>query len=254
MVTPVRRFIAWNRKASGWQRSLIARVAPDCACDGPRDFWENVLPSLLQPGLRVLDVGGGRHPAIPLPTKQKLGLHIVGLDISEAELAQAPTGAYDKIVAGDVAAVIIPGEYDLVFSRSVFEHVADTRAAVANLARVLVPGGIMAHVMPCRNAPFAVLNRWLGNRMARRLLFAIFPETEEHSGFPAYYRNCTPGRLSRICRECGLEVVRTIPYYRSDYTSFFAPLYTLEMLRQVVMCSLRLENLAEAFTIVARAP
>jgi SAM-dependent methyltransferase len=254
MASPVRRFIEWNRGASRWQRALVARVVPACAVDGPRDFRERVLPSLLKPGQRVLDVGGGKHPAISLQTKRELGLHVVGLDVSATELEQAPAGAYDAIVVGDAAAVEIPGRYDLVFSRSVIEHVADPRAAVANLAGALAPGGVMAHVVPCRNAPFAIVNRWLGNRAARRLLFAIFPEKEEHSGFRVFYHECTPGRLGRICRERGMEIVQIVPYYNSGYTSFFAPLYTVEMLRQTLMCSLRLENFAEAFSIVARAP
>jgi SAM-dependent methyltransferase len=155
---------------------------------------------------------------------------------------------------GDAAAVEIPGRYDLIFSRSVFEHVQDPRAAFANLAGVLAPGGVMAHVVPCRNAPFAILNRWLGNRAARRVLFAIFPEKEEHSGFQAHYRDCVPSRFRRMSRECGLEVVKLTPYYNSGYASFFAPLFTIELLRQALMCSLRQEDLAEAFSIVARAP
>ncbi|MGH7509231.1 MAG: class I SAM-dependent methyltransferase [Gemmatimonadales bacterium] len=232
----------------------MARVVPACAPGGPRDFRERVLPGLLKPGLRVLDVGGGKRPAISPERKQELGLYVVGLDVSEAELAQAPPGAYNATVVGDVAAVSIPGHYDLVFSRTVLEHVAHPAAAIANLAGVLVPGGIMAHVMPCRNAPFAILNRWLGNRTARRLLFAIFPEKQDNSGFLAYYRDCTPERISRACRECGLEVVELTPYYNSGYTSFFVPLYTVDMLRQVLMCTLRLENFAEGFSIVVRMP
>jgi 2-polyprenyl-6-hydroxyphenyl methylase/3-demethylubiquinone-9 3-methyltransferase len=253
-MTVVRDFIAWNRRISKWERSVIARVVPGCAPDGPTHFRERVLPSLLKSGLRVLDVGGGKRPAISVQTKQQLGLHVVGLDVSEEELAQAPPGAYDTTVVGDVAAVPIPGKYDLVFSRAVLEHVADPGSAIANLTRVLVPGGIMAHVMPCRNAPFAVVNRLLGNRSARRLLFAIFPEKQENSGFLAHYRDCTPSRLSRTCRESGLEIVDLTPYYNSGYTSFFAPLYTVEMLRQALMCSLRLEDFAEGFSIVARRP
>jgi 2-polyprenyl-3-methyl-5-hydroxy-6-metoxy-1,4-benzoquinol methylase len=254
MATPVRRFIEWNRSVSRGQRALAARLVPGCGPDGPRDFYERLLPSLLRPGQRVLDVGGGKHPAIALQTKRELGLRVVGLDVSGTELAQAPPGAYDAIVVGDVAAVDIPGKYDLMFSRSVIEHVADPRAAMANMASAMAPGGTMAHVVPCRNAPFTILNRWLGNDTARRLLFAIYPEKADHSGFRAYYRECTPARLARICRECGLEIDRIVPYYNSGYASFFAPLYTLEMLRQVTMCSLRLENFAEAFSIVARAP
>jgi 2-polyprenyl-6-hydroxyphenyl methylase/3-demethylubiquinone-9 3-methyltransferase len=250
----IRRFIAWNRRASRWQRRQVARIVPGCAPDGPTDFRERVLPNLLKPGLRVLDVGGGKRPAIPLETKQRLGLYVVGLDVSESELSQAPPGAYDTTVVGDVAVAGIPGHYDLVFSRAVLEHVADPAAAIANLARVLAPGGVMAHVMPCRNAPFAILNRWLGNRAARRVLFTVFPEKQENSGFLAYYRDCTPTHLSRNCRASGLEIVQLTPYYNSGYTSFFAPFYTVEMLRQALMCHLKLEDFAEGFSIVARMP
>jgi SAM-dependent methyltransferase len=252
MATSARRFIGWNRKLSRWERSLVARVVPGCARVGPRDFQERVLPGLLVPNQRVLDVGGGKHPAIPLPVKQELGLHVVGLDVDASELAQAPSGAYDDAIVGDVATVAIRGRYDLVVSRSVMEHVGDPRAAVTNLASALAPGGVMAHVMPCRNAPFAIVNRALGNELARRLLFAIAPRKQENSGFRAYYRDCTPARMSRLCRECGLEVITTLPYYNSGYTSFFAPLYTVELLRQALMAALQLENFSESFALVAR--
>jgi hypothetical protein len=112
----------------------------------------------------------------------------------------------------------------------------------------------MAHVVPCGNAPFALLNRSLGNRLARTVLFAVFPEKRKNSGFQAYYRDCTPSRMARLCQNNGLEVARLTPYYNSDYTSFFVPLYTVEMLRQVASCRLGLRDLCEGFTIVARAP
>jgi SAM-dependent methyltransferase len=244
----------WNRRISRWERSLVSRVLPQCEADGTVDFRDRVLPSLLKPGMRVLDVGGGKEPAISPETKRRLNLHIVGLDISADELEQAPSGSYDHTVVGDVATVSIPGAYDLIFSRAVLEHVANPRAAIRNLARALAPGGIMAHFMPCRNAPFAVLNRALGNRAARRLLFAIFPEKEKGSGFRAYYRDCTPSRLARIGREQGLLVKQVIPYYNSDYTSFFVPFYTIETLRQALMGGLKLDDFAESFSIVLHAP
>jgi SAM-dependent methyltransferase len=253
-MTAVRRFIEFNRRLSRWERSLMARMVPGCAPDGQLDFRDRVLPSLLQRGARVLDVGGGKFPGISLQTKRDLDLYIVGLDLSETELTNAPLGAYDEIVVGDVATVSIPGSYDLIFSRAVLEHVGNPAGAVANLAAVLRPGGIMAHVVPCRNAPFAMLNRLLGNRLARGVLFSVFPEKRKNSGFPALYRDCTPGALVRACRASGLEVVRVLPYYNSDYTSFFAPFYTIEMARQALMCSLRLESLAEVFAILARNP
>jgi 2-polyprenyl-6-hydroxyphenyl methylase/3-demethylubiquinone-9 3-methyltransferase len=254
MPSILRRFIDWNRRASRWERSLATRLVPQSGPDGPVDFRDNVLPGLLAPGMRILDVGGGKYPAISPATKRELNLHVVGLDISAEELAQVPPGAYDSVVVGDVSRVHIPEQFDLVFSRTLLEHVADTPAAIANLARALGPNGLMAHVVPCGNAPFAVLNRTLGNKLARVVLFAVFPEKRKNSGFQAYYRDCTPSRLSRLCRDNGLEVVRLTPYYNSDYTSFFVPIYTVEMLRQVTMCGLGLQDFCEGFTIVARAP
>jgi len=254
MPATLRRFIDLNRRVSRWERSVVSRLVPGCAADGTVDFRDRVLPSLIRPGMRVLDVGGGKEPAISPAMKQRYGLRITGLDVSATELEQAPAGSFDQTIVGDVAAVSIPGSYDLIFSRAVLEHVANPRAAIANLARVLAPGGTMAHFMPCGNAPFAVLNRWLGNKAARRLLFSIFPEKAEGSGFLAYYRECTPSRLLRICRENGLELDRIYPYYNSDYTSFFAPAYTLETLRQALMCSLHLSDFAESFAVVVRKP
>ncbi len=254
MSNVLRQYLEWNTRLSRWQRSLAARVLPHLAKDGAYEFRERVLQSLLSPGLRILDVGGGKHPAISLQTKQDLGLHIVGLDISDEELVRAPAGAYDGIVVGDVATVNIPGEYDLIFSRSVIEHVKDPGSAIANLASVLAPGGKMAHFMPCRNAPFAMINRLLGNRVARQLLFTVFPDKRKDSGFQAFYHHCTPSELADIINGRGLEIVKVIPYYKSDYAAFFAPFYTVEMLRQALMCYLELENLAETFSIVAHAP
>ncbi len=253
-MTVVRRLIAWNRRISRWERAQVARLVPGCAPDAMRDFGDRILPGLLKPGARILEVGGGKIPAIPLDTKQRLGLHVVGQDISETELSMAPRGAYDATLVGDIATVPLPGRFDLIFSRAVLEHVADPSAAIANLARALAPGGIMAHVLPCRNAPFAVVNRWMGNRLARRVLFAVFPEKRFDSGFLAYYRDCTPSGLSKACRGSGLEVLQVNPYYNSDYTSFFAPIYTIETMRQAATCLLRAENFAEAFSIIARAP
>src|SRR5262245_12771397 len=131
MPSIMRRFIDWNRRVSRWERSVATRLVPESGPDGPVDFRDNVLPGLLAPGLRILDVGGGKYPAISPATKRELGLHVVGLDISAEELAQVAPGAYDSVIVGDVSRVEIPEQFDLVFSRTLLEHVADTPAAIA---------------------------------------------------------------------------------------------------------------------------
>ncbi|MFL5546048.1 MAG: hypothetical protein ACJ8AQ_00705, partial [Gemmatimonadales bacterium] len=93
MPATLRRFIDLNRRVSRWERSLVSRLVPGCAADGTVDFRDRVLPSLIRPGMQVLDVGGGKEPAISPVMKQRFGLRITGLDVSATELEQAPAGS-----------------------------------------------------------------------------------------------------------------------------------------------------------------
>jgi SAM-dependent methyltransferase len=213
-----------------------------------------VVPGLLTPGLRVLDVGGGKFPAISTATRQRLGLHVDGLDVSRDELEQAPAGSYDRLIVGDAADVAIAGPYDLILSAAVLEHVRDSRRALANLASALADGGRMAHFIPCVNTLFATVNRLLGNGVARRLLHGLDPEARRLAGFKCYYRHCSPAAMRRICADNGLERERIQAYFFSEYTRFLLPVYCCELLRQLTLQWLRADQFCESFLIVARKP
>ena len=222
--------------------------------NGGREFRENVLPSLLDGGLRILDVGGGKRPQIDPEIKQRLGLYVVGLDIDADELRQAPKDAYDETVVGDVAEVPLTGEFDLIISKAVLEHTQHNPRVIRNLASALKAGGRMAHCIPCRNALFARVNMLLGNETARRILFALQPGKKNTSGFRAYYDCCTPSHMTRLCEENGLHVTGLSAHFSSDYCSFFAPLYTLDLLRQLLMRLVCSRDMAENFVLVAIKP
>ena len=198
--------------------------------------------------------GGGKRPLIDPETKSRLRLTITGLDISADELAQAPQGAYDRTIVGDAATASLPDRYDLILSQTVLEHVRDTRAVIANLSAVLAPEGIMAHSLPCAFAGYTLVNRLLGSRLGPTLLWTIYPESRSTSGFKAYYRDCTPRRMRRLCQQAGLEGIEIAPYFCSEYFRFFTPLYAAEMARQLLLMRLGAENLCETFTIIARKP
>ena len=86
--------------------SLTSRLVK--RTNGLEDFNERVIPGLLKPCLRALDVGGGRFPSIDPATVERLKLHVTGLDISAGNLCQTPPGAYQATIVGDVADVLIP--------------------------------------------------------------------------------------------------------------------------------------------------
>lgn len=246
------RLLNWNHWASASLDRFVNQYTRRRS--GMAEFRAVTIPELLQPGMRVLDVGSGKCPLIDQATRLQLGLHVTGLDISAEELQQAPDGSYDETVVMDAAAGRIPGRYDLILSHTVLEHVRDTPAAIFGLTEALVPGGTMAHFLPCRNAVFARLNLSVGNRVARRLLKIIYPGHSAVNGFPAYYNRCTPRQLGRLCKDYGLNVVETRAYFASSYLRFLAPLHALDLVRQVSLMWLGAESLCETFTLIARKP
>ena len=114
----------------------------------------------LRAGDRLLDLGcgGGRHAYEAL----RRGARVVALDADDAELkdvARLLAGMLDEGEAGPGAtgaavngnALHLPfadGAFDRVIAAEVLEHIANDRAALGELARVLRPGGTMAVTVP----------------------------------------------------------------------------------------------------------
>ena len=114
----------------------------------------------LQAGDRLLDVGcgGGRHAF----EAHRRGAHAVAFDrnpgdtkdaaamLAAMRLAgEAPATAMGTAVNGDALSLPFAGaSFDRVIAAEVLEHVPDDGAAMAELARVLRPGGTLAVTVP----------------------------------------------------------------------------------------------------------
>jgi SAM-dependent methyltransferase len=114
----------------------------------------------LRPGMTVLDLGcgEGRHAFEAFRRGASVvavdwGVHEVGTTKrwlgAIAEAGEAPAGARAQVVRGDLTALPFPdASVDRVIASEVLEHIPDDAAALAEIARVLRPGGRVAVSVP----------------------------------------------------------------------------------------------------------
>lgn len=112
------------------------------------------------PGSTVIDVGcgAGRHSF----EAYRRGADVIAFDQNAEELAdvdtmlqamgqagEAPESAKAQVVVGDALALPYPdGSFDSVIASEILEHIPDDDAAIAELARVVRPGGTLAATVP----------------------------------------------------------------------------------------------------------
>jgi SAM-dependent methyltransferase len=156
----------------------------------------------LRAGDRLLDLGcgGGRHAFEAL----RRGARVVALDRDQDELFDALTiiAAMDETgetvppaagaaTRGDALALPFPdGTFDRVIAAEVMEHIPGDTAALAELVRVLRPGGTIAVTVP----------RWLPERICWAL-------SDEYHGKPGgHIRIYKASVLAARMRAAGLGV------------------------------------------------
>ncbi|HWH27493.1 MAG TPA: class I SAM-dependent methyltransferase [Mycobacteriales bacterium] len=153
------------------------------------------------PGDRVLDMGcgGGRH-AFAL---YRRGADVVALDMDAGELAdvrdmfgalaaegEAPADATATALRGTAYALpFADASFDRIVAAEVLEHLPEDRRAMAELFRVLRPGGLIAVTVP----------RW-GPELVCWALSSAYHEAE--GGHVRIYRGT---ELLRRLTETGLE-------------------------------------------------
>jgi SAM-dependent methyltransferase len=154
-------------------------------------------------GMRVLDLGcgEGRHSF----EAYRRGADVVAVDWNATDLAttrewcaairaagEAPQAATATAVRADLRALPFPdATFDRVIAAEVLEHIPDDRTAIAELARVLKPGGRAAVTVP----------RWFPERVCWALSDAY------HTNEGGHVRIYRSGQLSGRLADAGLVTI-----------------------------------------------
>jgi SAM-dependent methyltransferase len=170
----------------------------------------------------ICDVGGGANPVLPLQFIQENRLDCTILDISGTELAKAPEG-YGRVVQ-DIEAGDFPfaGQYDLVVTKMLAEHLRNGGLFHKNVFSMLKPGGVAVHYFPTLYALPFLVNKLIPERLSSLLLDVFLPRDRYRQGkFPAYYSWCygpTPAMLSML-NTIGFEILLFKGIFGSTYYS-----------------------------------
>jgi SAM-dependent methyltransferase len=149
----------WDRHARWWQREYTAGADPE--------YEDQILPMVarhLEGSRRVLDVGCGEGQVARRVASG--GAQVVGLDPTAAQVAAARErgGGPVYVRARAEALPIADGSFDTVLVCLALEHVDAFEAAIAEVSRVLEPGGrfllLLCH--PLLQAPGSA---WIDDRI-----------------------------------------------------------------------------------------
>jgi SAM-dependent methyltransferase len=189
---------------AGWEASSGAaclRAYSDAVTTALVHRW---LPEA--PGLRVLKtdlfdeaVAAGVYPAL-----SGRGATVVGVDVSPAVVAAAQE-RYPELDArtGDVRELDVPdASFDAALSNSTLDHFGsldEAAAALAELRRVLVPGGVLIVTLDNGANPLVALRNALPWPLVRRLGLSPYPAGA----------TCGPAGLRRLLVDAGFDVEST---------------------------------------------
>lgn len=167
---------------------------------------------LTTPGKRVLDFGCGDGQGVQ--ALLEAGADAYGVDVSPEAIAEAELIVPGRCLVGENHFPWPDAHFDFVVSNQVIEHVVDLDEAMAEVARVMKPGGVFLSVHPAKWQPvemhiFVPFAHWLppGQLRQRWLAFCFARGWGESNGATAeqqdaYLRDHTFYRSRAEIRRC----------------------------------------------------
>ncbi|AMY11767.1 putative S-adenosylmethionine-dependent methyltransferase [Luteitalea pratensis] len=160
----------------------------------------------VEPAPRVIEAGCGARAHLAYPA----GARVVGIDILRSQLLR--NGEACRLAQGDVTALpVASASADLVVCWDVLEHLPAPERAIAEMARVLRPGGLAVVALPNILSLKGLVTRftpwWFHVWVYRRVLGDRSVGTDGSDQFPTALRwVLRPSGLRHLATTHGLSV------------------------------------------------
>lgn len=185
--------------------------------DHPYRHLERAIESFLRPEDVLLEVGCGRKAEVISRFRGK-ARRLVGLDPVAFELDEEVREAVE-LQNGDMAHTHLEsGSVDLAISRALMEHVEKPRPALAEMHRVLRPGGRYVFLAP-NLGDYGSIAAWLTPNRYHADIVNKVEGRQLNDTFPTYFRCNTRGAIQRLSESVGLELERCD--YLGQYPAYF---------------------------------
>ncbi|HUI83756.1 MAG TPA: class I SAM-dependent methyltransferase [Candidatus Binatia bacterium] len=176
----------------------------------PQVLYGRALRRYVRPGVKWLDVGCGYQIlpdwAMPLEEQRQLvssAAMLTGADV-DIRIKDHPLLTY-RVEALGGALPFRDQSFDLVTANMVVEHVEDARSFLADIHRVLRPGGRFLFHTP--NILFwLMLLAYITPEFVKKPIIWKVEQRAPEDVFPTRYRMNTPWRIERLAREAGFTV------------------------------------------------
>ena len=199
----------YRRLRPGWRDSQV--------------LYREAVSRHVAPGDRVLDLGCG-HADWLAPELVRAGF-TVGLD-PDLDALRRNACLRDRVAAIGERLPFSNGTFDVVVSAWVFEHLVDPRRAVAEIRRVLKPGGRLVFLTP---------NAWNYNvwliRLVPNHLHELFTshlyQRQDRDTYPVRYRLNSARRIEATMQSAGFRCLEFQLNGDPTYLGLSRPLFAI---------------------------
>ena len=174
----------------------------------PADRYEAIVESLVQPGCRWIDIGGGHDV---FPENPTLARELVARCSRVVAVDPSANVGRNEFVHETVRSTLeqyVPDRpFDLATMRMVAEHVERPHEFVGALSRAVRPGATVVIFTVSLWAPVTVVSRLVPFRF-HHTIKRLFWGGETEDTFPTYYRMNSRRTLARLLAEGGFDEER----------------------------------------------